>query len=78
MLVNDRSGGKAGRVRGAHAIKGVMGRRDTAKDQAPSPGAAARTLGSRSPSPARTRTGPGRDAAALYLRRRHKRYTRPA
>ena len=35
-----------------------MGRRDTAQDPEPSPGAAARTTGGRSPAPARTRTGP--------------------
>ena len=37
----------------------------TGIDPAPAPGAAARTLGGRRPAPARTRTGPGRDAAAL-------------
>ena len=43
-----------------------MGRRDTAKKPAPSPGAAARTTGGRSPAPARTRTGPGRGAGASW------------
>ena len=47
-----------------------MGRRDTAQNPAPAPGAAARTTGGRSPAPARTRTGPTRDAAARSPQRR--------
>ena len=46
-----------------------MGRWEKAQEPEPSTGAAARKTGGRSPSPARTRTGPGRDAT-LYPRRR--------
>ena len=67
MVVQDASGGRGG-VEGP--IKRVMGRRDTATDTAPAPGAAAPTPGGQSPSPARTRTGPTRDAAARIPRRR--------
>ena len=57
MLVNDRSGGKAGRGRGEGGIKRFMGRLEQAQEPAPSTGAAARTLGGRSQAPARALRG---------------------
>ena len=68
LLVKIRSGWGRGGVR--VPIKRVMGRREQATKPAPSPGAAARTPGGRSPAPARTRTGPTRDAAARSPQRR--------
>ena len=69
--VTERSFRRQGRPGAGSVVhKGVMGRLEKATDPAPSPGAAARTPGGRSPAPARTRTGPGRDAAALSPRRR--------
>ena len=67
MVVQYASCGRGG---GEGPIKRVMGRRAQATDTAPSPRAAARTTGGRRPAPARTRTGPGRDAAARSPRRR--------
>ena len=70
MLVDGRPRHKRVAGRGEGPIKGVMGRCAQATDPAPSPGAAARTPGGRSPAPARTRTGPTRDAAARSPQRR--------
>ena len=64
MLVDGRPICKlrAGRGRGSH--KGSYGTAGTGDGTSAVTAAAARTTGGRSPAPARTRTGPGRDAAA--------------
>ena len=67
MLVNGRSECKAGGVPPCVVHKGGYGTaRHGEETSAVTGGRGARTTGGRSPAPARTRTGPGRDAAARW------------
>ena len=74
MLVNDRSGCKAGRGRGARGIRGVMGRLDKADGTSAVTGGRCAHTGRPKPvALADQDAGPGRDAAALAPRRQRLR-----